>query len=479
MPGCNVLRETKECSASLDCPRGTTCEVGGGYCRTGGPIAIGYLAAATGPQGPVTQERRVALDFGRWIIERDPSRKVLGRGLEFRFEDTLGSIPEIPAAETRLFDQNIAALIGPGASSEVLEAQKLSFPRRMLELAPSAAAPALGEAQPADLTQRYLFQMVGGVADSVPTLALFLANASRPAVYDACFDGMALVINDDALGLALKKAIEDSLAKNCVPVTLSLTVPVTKKGSYAAEVDALTSAAKDGKPTRCVFLGLETDVAGELLRTLKAREQTSTRDPYAAFIGSGTLNDVSFFEDAKSPAAGQPSLAEGFYGIDADGNPDRAELRDLEELWQEFLPTQTAVPAGTPLGENRVPYVEAAIVLSLAIELAGTVDDPVLLRDALVDVTGHTDGDRIIGPKDIPVAFGLIRAAREDGRRAAIDYRGSYSNLDFDDHGFVQTGTVVWRAQKGAIDRLIAFTEEQVAAASTATPGPACARKPK
>src|SRR5262245_58773976 len=124
LPGCNALRTTDECKVNLDCGRGTVCAVDDGYCRTGGPITIGYLAAATGPQAPVTQERRVALDFGRWIVERDPARKVLGRGIAFRVEDTLGIVGEVPAAEARLFDQNIAALIGPGPSGEVLEAQK-------------------------------------------------------------------------------------------------------------------------------------------------------------------------------------------------------------------------------------------------------------------------------------------------------------------------------------------------------------------
>jgi hypothetical protein len=478
LTGCNTFRKTEECKVSVDCPRGTTCAVEGGYCRTGGAITIGYLAGVTGTQARVTEERRVALEFGRWIIERDPARKVLGRGLVFRVEDTLGTLAEVPAATTRLLDENIAALIGPGPSAEVLAAQKESFARRMLHLAPSGGAPSLGEAQPANLRERFLFQMVTGVADFVPTVPLFLGSASRPPGHDVCLDGIAVVVSEDTLGLSIKKALEEILGRHCVPVTQSLTVPVTKKASYTGEIDALIGAAKDGRPTRCLFLGLQTDVAGELLRALKARERSITREPYTAFIGGGTLNAPSFFEDAKSASAGEPSHAEGFYGIDADGSPDRAELRDLEALWQEYLTTQSALPPGTPIGSNRVSYAEAVIVLALAIELAGTVEDPVLLRDAFVDVSAHSEGDQIFGPKDIAAAFALIRAARQDGRRAAIDYRGSYSNLDFDVRGFVRTGTMVWRARSGQIDRLTAFGEEQVAAAAVANPGPICARKP-
>jgi ABC-type branched-subunit amino acid transport system substrate-binding protein len=477
--GCNALRKTEECSVDLDCPRGTTCAVENGYCRTGGPINIGYLAAVTGTQAPVTEERRVALEFGRWVIERDPERKVLGRGLAFRVEDTLGTVPEVAVTAKRLLDQNIAALIGPGPSAEVLEAQKLTFERQMLHLAPSGGAPSLGDAQPADPHARFLFQMVTGVADYVPTVPLFLADTKRPATYDACFDGMAMVVSEDTLGLSIKSALEGILSRNCVPVTLSQTIPATKKGSYTGEIDALVAAAKDGRPTRCLFLGLQTDVAGELLRALKARERTISREPYAAFIGAGTLNASNFFEDAKSPTAGEPSLAEGFYGIDADGSPDRTQLRDLEALWQEYLTTQSVLPPGTPLGINRVSYAEAVIVLALAIELAGTVEAPIALRDAFVDVTGHSEGDTILGPRDVEAAFAQIRTTRRNGRRAAIDYRGSYSNLDFDSRGFVRTGTMVWNARNGRIERFAAFSEEQVAAAAMADPGPACARKPQ
>jgi ABC-type branched-subunit amino acid transport system substrate-binding protein len=477
---CNALRSVDECKVDLDCPRGTVCAADRGYCRTGGPITIGYLAGVTGPQASITQERRDAIEFGRWVVERDPALKVLGRGLDIHVEDTLGTLAEVPAATTRLLDHNIAALIGPGPSAEVLEAQKETFARRMLHLAPSGAAPSLGDAQPADPHARFLFQMVIGVPEFVPTIPLFLASTSpeRPSTFDACFDGMAIVVSDDTLGNSLENALAESLGRNCVPVTQSLAVPATKKASYAEEIDALVGAERGGKPTRCLFLGLPTDVAGELLRALKAREESTSREPYSAFIGGGTLNAPSFFEDAKSASAGEPSLAEGFYGVDADGNPDRAELRDLEELWREYLSTQSVLPQDTPLGANRVSYAEAVIVLALAIELAGTVDDPVLLRDAFVDVTGPGEGDRILGPKDVAAAFALIRAARKDGRRAAIDYRGSYSNLDFDSRGFVRTGTMAWRARNGRIERVLPFSEEEVAAAAGANPGPACARKP-
>lgn len=485
LSGCNALRKTSECSSNHDCPRGTACDVDHGFCQTGGPIVIGYLAGVTGKDAALTEERRIGLEFGRWIVERDPSRKVLGRGISFHIQDTVSTPSEVPGATARLLDQNLAALIGPAPSGDVLEAQKLTYPRRMLHLAPNGGAPSLGDAQPADLQQRFLFQMVNVVTDTLPTLPLLFTVPNLPSTYATCFDGMAIVTSDDIFGSAIKETLEDPtidlLGKNCLPRVLSISVPVLPKESYTAEVDQLLRATnKDGKPTRCLFLALQTPAAGGLLRALSARQATMSRAPYNAFIGSSTLNTANFFEDANSPIAGAPSLAEGFYGIDADANPVRTELRDLEALWKEYVDATHAVASGVGIGENRGPYIEAVIALSLAIELAGTVEDPVALRDAFVDVTRNDPGDNIFGPKGIPAAFALIRRAREDGRRAGINYQASYSNLEFSPQGFVHTSTVVWRAQAKQLERVRPFTEDDVAAAAAAPyPGPACAQKPK
>jgi hypothetical protein len=284
---------------------------------------------------------------------------------------------------------------------------------------------------------------------------------------------MAVVTSDDVLGQALKAAIADpagAFHKSCLTATASITTAALEKADYTPEVDALMGAtAKDGTPTQCLFLATNVKVAAPLLRALVAREaSTPSRTAYSAFIGSGTLNDPTFYGEAKSAIAGKPSLAEGFYGIDADGNPDRVQLLDLEALWAAYLPTQTVIDPKTVLDSNLAPYAEAMIILQLAFELAGAAEDPVAIRDALLEVTGHDDGDQIYGPGNVSDAIRAIRAAREDGRRAKIDYQGSYSNFDFQPDGFIGTGTMVWRVLNGTISRVIAFKEEQVAAAGAA-----------
>jgi hypothetical protein len=471
LQGCNALRKTTECKVDLDCPRGSMCATDEGYCRTGGPIIIGFL----GGQGTTTNQRRQAVDFGRWVIERDPSLKVLGRGVVVRDERDLGDATLAAAAATRLVTSNVAAIIGPESSSETIPAQQVTFPRQVLELAPSSAASTVGTAQPSDPHQRFLFQMVTSVPGFIPTLPMFLSPPNRPASFDVCTQGMAVVADDSAIGKDLKDAVDDPngvLPKYCLPITASLSIPAAGKPDYGSEIDALMAAAdKNGKPTQCLFLATDVDPAGDILRALAVREAANpSRSAYNAFIGAGTLNDSTFPDKAKSPVAGEPSLADGFYGIDADGNPVRVQLRDLQSLFAEYLPTQTVFKPGTVLDGNLAPFAEAMIILELAIELAGTVDDPVALRDALLEVTGPDAGDQTYGPGSVSDAITAIRAARQDGRRAKIDYQASYSNLDFRPGGYVGTGTMVWRVddKDAVIQNVITFKEEQVAAAAAA-----------
>jgi hypothetical protein len=320
--------------------------------------------------------------------------------------------------------------------------------------------------------------MVTDVAGFIPSLPMFLSrppSPTRPASFDVCLDGIAVLADDSAIGKDLQNAINDPngvLPKYCIPVTASLTIPADGKPDYGSEIGALMAAADtNGKPTQCIFLATKTKPAGDILRALAVREASNlSRSPYSAFVGAGTLNDPEFPSDAKSPVAGQPSLAEGFYGVDADGNPVRVQLRDLQSLFAEYLPTQTVFKPGTVLDGNLAPFAEAMIILQLAIELAGTADDPVALRDSLLEVTGPDDGDQTYGPGSVSDAITAIRAARQAGSRAKIDYQASFSDLDFRPGGYVGTGTMVWRVddKDAVIQDVIQSTEAQVAAAAAA-----------
>jgi Periplasmic binding protein len=479
LAGCNVFRSTNDCKVDGDCARGTVCSVDGAYCRTAGPIQLGVLLPLTGNQAGLSPTRLQGIRFGTWLVDRDPARRVLDRGLSFSIEDTLGDIGLTQAATTKLFEKNVLAIVGPASSAEVLKAQELTFAQHLVQIAPAAGASDVGDVQPGGLRARYLFQLSTEIKrGSLRGLPLFLADSARPAAYDVCYDGIALVVTDDATGRSYEAGLEELLPPNCVPVTKKIVVPRDKKGDYSAEIAELASVPSGAPKTRCLFLAVRPDVAGELLRALKAYEKGKPAAPYSAFLGSSLLYTPSFIEESKSAVLTEPTLAEGFHGFDSDWAPERATFRDLEALWQEYLAAHPEEVGEPTLGVDVTVWAEAIVMLGLAIELAGTTDDPVALRDALIDIAQPDPGDLVIGPREIPAAVARIRAARASGIRAGIDFRGAGSNNDFDERGFVDHPTGVWRVKGGAVDRFTGYAEEALATV-VQKPGPACARKPK
>jgi ABC-type branched-subunit amino acid transport system substrate-binding protein len=471
---CNVFRSTSACEADTDCERGTPCAAAGGYCRTGAPLAIGVLLPVTGNQSARTPLRLQGLRFGQWLVDREPQR-ILGRGLAFVVEDTLSSEEQTGPAAQRLVAKNVLAVIGPASSAEVLEAQKVTFPHRLLHVAPSAGASEVGDAQAGGLGDRFLFQLSSEISYAMNSVPLFLTTPTRPAAFDACYDGVALVVTDDTTGKSYEDAFRTILPRNCLALTTVVTVPREKKGEYAAEVQALSSASRAGTKTRCIFMSVRPDVGGEMLRELKAYEASRSIAPYTAFMASSLLHSQAFVDEAKSLVAGEPSHAEGFYGVDADGAPPRVEFRDLQALWQEYLATHPDEVDDPDFGE-RAYWAESMVLLALAIELAGTADDPAALRDALVQVAQPGRDDLAVGPRELAAAVTRIRTIRAGGGRASLDYRGGMANYTFDDRGFTSIPRAVWRVRNGVVEQFVGFDEERMIAAATSMPGPACAR---
>jgi hypothetical protein len=471
---CNAFRSTDECSVATDCPRGSRCAEGGGYCRTSGPIQLGAVLPLSGSQQGRGATRLDGLRFGAWLVDRDPAHKILGRGLELHARDTASAAENVKRLTTELIGMNVAVFFGPMNSPEVLDAQTLTRPKQILHIGPGVGAATLGEAQ-GSLPGRFLFQLSTDIRNgTIRGLPLFFIDAKRPANYASCLDGIALVVNEDATGLNYESALSDLFPNNCIPVTAKVRVPRDKKASYDDELKTLLDAKNEaGEPTQCLFFSIFPPVVGEIMRGLAAKKQPS-RPAYDAFLGSSVVHDPNIFDEAKSGVAGAPSLAENMHGVDFDPNPPRAGYRDLEALWEEYVQTRPDLE-GRPMIADHANWAEATITAGLALELAGRADDPVALRDAYLSLMQPGPSDVVFGPKEIGATISRIRDARKDGRQVELDYRGAISDFDFDDRGFVDTHTYVYRAKSGQFERVVGYSPDELKR-SWESPGPACKR---
>src|SRR5436190_518033 len=102
------------------------------------------------------------------MISCGRSRTQLSTGL--RAPSILVGVLALAVANAKtLVDHGVAAVIGPVRSAQVLKAQAMTYPAKVLHLTPTAGASALASSQPA--TDRYLFQTItsirGGSASAI------------------------------------------------------------------------------------------------------------------------------------------------------------------------------------------------------------------------------------------------------------------------------------------------------------------------
>jgi ABC-type branched-subunit amino acid transport system substrate-binding protein len=140
--------------------------------------------------------------------------------------------------------------------------------------------------------------------------------------------------------------------------------------------------------------------------------------------------------DPANPSS--PTSAEGVYGTDIDSNPSTTQFNDFKNIFTARYP----LPAGTTtLPGNAANQYDAAIVLALAIQQAGTATDTTKIRDALFAVTNPSNSS--YGPGQLREAFAAIVSGK------AIDYEGASGAMNFDDYGNVVADFIIWKVQDG------------------------------
>ena len=303
----------------------------------------------------------------------------------------------VDAAQKLVSVDNIAAMIGPFGSSQVLAvANNVSVPNGVPQVAPTATSPKLTDLDDDD----YIFRVVASDA--------YIGKVMADVVLERGLKTVSLMYLNNDYGVGLADTFRRTFTEN--GGTLSGDIAFEpNKASYRGE---LASIATDGAEA-LVLIAYPADGGTTILR--QALEN--------AFFESFVLTD-GMKEQAVLDEIGAENLA-GSFGVAPEAPPETNAVQNFNAAYGDF-------------SEHEVDSLfiretyDATIILALAIEKAGSTGRDAI-RDALREVA-NPPGETVL-PGEWAKAKELIAAGTD------IDYQGAAGPHDFDEVGDVD-GTV-------------------------------------
>jgi len=402
----------------------------------GKPIVVGVTIALTGDlKGTGVPLQNIIKVASQQI---NAFGGVLGRPVSFEVvDDTTDSANLLQSNVRTLLDEGAVALLGPIGSKQVTAVAApsvagLSFQRKIIELSATATSPDLTTFQPA--RDRYFFRTVPN--DNLQGKAAGIFASRGPGGSGACHH-LAIVHNDDAYGnpFAAATTAEFKALGGAAAAVTDISIPSDVKASYS------TDLAKLPPVTDCLLMVVFPPAGDELVREIRIL-QTQTPAAFSPgffMIGTDALFTNEFIVNGRTDKANaaSPSVVEGVYGTNPDDSPPTSQYGDFRNL---YLAHFNEAQAAADLAGQAANFYDAAILVALAIEQAGTTADPVAIRDALFQVS---KGGRSYGPAQLGDALAAIRNKQD------VDYTGASGDCDFDDNGDVVTGYIVWHVESG------------------------------
>ncbi len=446
--GCRVFTAVEDCSSDGDCAGAERCHPEGKFCEKLKRISIGVMVGQTGAIASQAANTLKALEYAKAVINSGGG--VMGTPIDLVVLDDEGNDDLAERNARDLVSRNVAGVIGPMRSAQVLRAQAPFYEAKVLQIVPLAGAGALATSQPS--RDRYLFQTITSIRRG--SSSAIVRYASKPAddpprAEPACTK-MAVFHTDDVTGKEYSEAIAALMPKNGGCVLLDVPFPTALKADYIEEVKKLISA----KP-ECASLVALPPVGAAILREFdKQKKADPSGHDWSKFrwFGTTTLHTDDFLLNARADKAkATPSFAEGFMGADVDSAPPTAEYADFRFGYREHY--------GDEPPNLSSQAFDALVLMALAIQHAGSAHDRVAIRDSLYEVA--LDGDRVpaFGPATVADA---LRAA---GRKERINYQGASGGIEPDDNGVVINPTLIWKVEKGDFSKaVLKYTEAQTKA---------------
>jgi ABC-type branched-subunit amino acid transport system substrate-binding protein len=383
---------------------------------------------------------------------------LLGRPVRFDVQDDLSSErDDITRVAQGFVDRNVLAVIGPLGSSQVVRTQDILARNQILQISPSATSTELTNIQPKN--DRFLFRTTP--ADDFQGAAVMLLAQRTPlglvdggappidagdggdaAAAPVTCQKLAIVNIDNSYGNPMADLVENFWPRReGRSITIRTRVSKELQADYRAVVAEVIATAPE-----CLALIAYDDVAAQFLRDFRADPQFASLGSRFFFIGTDGIYTEGLLKNGAEDTSDltSPNVAEGVFGTNPDTQPGTKEYNEFRTLYSSYF----------ALGDRDAPSFaantfDAAILLALAVQRAGTATDRLAIRDAMLAVSRPPG--RPITPGQLGEALQAIRNGED------VDYKGASGNVDFDESGNVTGGFIVWQAARDPSTRILDY----------------------
>ena len=405
------------------------------------PIVIGVSLGLSGSLDAFAAPLRRSIDVAQGTINANGG--VLGRQVIFDVQDDQSDEGTgiVQKVAQDFVNKRVAAVIGPIGSQQVVATQDIYAKAQIPQITPSATSTDLANIQPTN--DRWLFRTTPADDFQGAAVMLFaqrtprgLSDAGTPAAdggVPAICKAMAIVNVDNSYGNSMADVIEKNWQKRVGnPIAIRKKVDATLAANYADVVSAVLAQSPE-----CLALICYDDVAAQFVREFKndARYPPLVTTKGFFFIGTDGVYTDGFLKRGRADQSDSTSvnIAEGVTGTNPDTQPGTPEYNQFRTLFSAHYPLKAKEDAPAFAANT----FDAAILLALAIQAAGTADDHVAVRNALLNVAS---GGKPYTPGQLGLAFQALRAGQD------IDYKGASGNVDLEPNGNVKAGFIVWEA---------------------------------
>jgi neutral amino acid transport system substrate-binding protein len=404
----------------------------GGQNPAGPPIVIGASIGLTG--GLDGQVRALKGGLATAEAQINAIGGILNRQVSFQIEDD-GSVPNLAMGVMQGFlSDGVSGVIGPGASSQVQAIYPLVVKAETVDISATATSILLTQGYKAK--QGWFFRTVPDDEEQGKAVAQFALRGpkGKDASTGQCTK-MAIIYQMDSYGTPMDETIEPYYAKLGGEIVMSVGVPAAAMTMTAYMPEAMEIVQKRPECMAMVVFGPLGDPLVQAVTTAIAADMTHDWSSFFIIGTDGCYNPQFITEGRVSPSdLTSMSFVKGVYGTTADTNPpDRVQYNDLVTLYQAEVGFASGMTGLDPYTSSEY---DAAILLALAIQAAGTTDGP-----AVQKVSGQGSTATSYGPAQVGDAIDALK------RGESINYNGAAGDEDFDPYGDVIGDFIVWEVQ--------------------------------